>query len=236
MHIETNKVDKLRAVAINKVDAETGKNEPQGYGSLAGAKYDVFFYDPIKSEDVKVATLTTENMTVTDVFTFENLIKGQKYVLKGELLDKATGKVVTKAEKTFTARTIDGDVKLDFKFDGSKYAENGAEFVVTEKLYSLFNGKEKLVASHVDINDLSQTVNVPNLKTTATDKIDDGKDLNAGEKQTIIDKVEYKNLYAGKEYKVSGVLMNKATGKPILVDGKEITAEKVFTPKETRVY
>ena len=175
----------------------------------------------------------SENMTVTDVFTFENLIKGQKYVLKGELLDKATGKVVTKAEKTFTARTIDGDVKLDFKFDGSKYAENGAEFVVTEKLYSLFNGKEKLVASHVDINDLSQTVNVPNLKTTATDKIDDGKDLNAGEKQTIIDKVEYKNLYAGKEYKVSGVLMNKATGKPILVDGKEITAEKVFTPKET---
>lgn len=70
-------------------------------------------------------------------------------------------------------------------------------------------------------------------KTTATDKVDGGKDLNGNVKQTIVDKVEYKNLYAGKEYTVKGVLMNKATGKPILVDGKEVTAEKVFTPKET---
>ena len=176
---------------------------------------------------------SSENMTVTDVFTFENLIKGQKYVLKGELIDKATGKVVTKAEKTFTARTVDGNVELDFNFDGTKYAESGAELVVTEKLYSLFTKKEKLVATHEDLTDLNQTVNIPKLKTTATDKIDGGKDLNAGEKQTIIDKVEYKNLYAGKEYTVKGVLMNKATNKPILVDGKEITAEKTFTPTKT---
>ena len=171
-------------------------------------------------------------MTVTDVFSFKNLIKGQKYILKGELVDKATGKAIAKAEKEFTARSVDGDVKLDFTFDGSKY-KDGAELVVTEKLYSLYSGKEKIVASHIDLADLNQTVNIPAIKTTATDKIDSGKDLNGDEKQTIIDKVEYKNLYAGKEYTVKGTFMNKATGKPILDDGKEVTAEKTFKAEST---
>ena len=174
----------------------------------------------------------SDKMTVTDVFSFKNLIKGQKYILKGELVDKATGKAITKAEKEFTARSVDGDVKLDFAFDGSKY-KDGAELVVTEKLYSLYSGKEKIVASHIDLADLNQTVNIPAIKTTATDKIDNGKDINGNVKQTIVDKVEYKNLYAGKEYTVKGVLMNKATGKPILDDGKEVTAEKTFKAEST---
>ena len=174
----------------------------------------------------------SKDMSVVDVFTYENVIKGQKYIVKGELIDKATGKAISKGETKFTAKSTNGDVNVEFKFDGSKYKE-GAELVVTEKLYSVFNGKEKLVASHVDIGDLNQTVNIPKIKTTATDKVDNGKDLNGNVKQTIVDRVEYKNLYAGKEYMVKGVLMNKATNKPILVDGKEITAEKKFTPEKT---
>ena len=37
----------------------------------------------------------------------------------------------------------------------------------------------------------------------------------------------------GKEYKLTGVLMNKATNDKLLIDGKEITAEATFTPKAT---
>jgi hypothetical protein len=48
----------------------------------------------------------------------------------------------------------------------------------------------------------------------------------------VIDVVSYQNLAPGEEYIIWGVLMDKETGKPVLVDGKEITAEKAFVPKE----
>lgn len=43
--------------------------------------------------------------------------------------------------------------------------------------------------------------------------------------------VSYKNLTAGKEYKIIGVLMDKSTGKAFLVDGKEVCSEVTFTPE-----
>ena len=49
---------------------------------------------------------------------------------------------------------------------------------------------------------------------------------------TIQDKVEYKDLQVGKEYTLKGKLMNKETNKPLVVNGKEVTAETKFTPKE----
>ena len=43
--------------------------------------------------------------------------------------------------------------------------------------------------------------------------------------------VSYKNLIPGREYTVSGILMDKSTQKPFLVGGKEITAEAIFVPE-----
>lgn len=68
---------------------------------------------------------------------------------------------------------------------------------------------------------------IPELKTTAT--IDGKKKVGATEVFTLEDVVEYKHLVPGKEYTVKGILMDKATGKPFLVDGKEITSEVTFT-------
>ena len=51
------------SIEINKKDAETGENKPQGKelgGSLAGAKYDVFYYDALTNEMVKAGTITTD--------------------------------------------------------------------------------------------------------------------------------------------------------------------------------
>ena len=41
--------------------------------------------------------------------------------------------------------------------------------------------------------------------------------------------MEYKNLLPGTQYQVTGVLMDKATGKPLLVKGKEVTAKTAYT-------
>ena len=50
---------------------------------------------------------------------------------------------------------------------------------------------------------------------------------------TIEDTVSYKHLIPGKAYTVKGILMDKATGKAFLVDGKELTSEVTFTPEES---
>ena len=44
--------------------------------------------------------------------------------------------------------------------------------------------------------------------------------------------VSYKNLTPGTEYKLVGVLMDKATGNPFKVGDKEIHAEATFTPEK----
>lgn len=71
---------------------------------------------------------------------------------------------------------------------------------------------------------------IPELKTTAT--IDGKKEVGATEVFTLEDVVEYKHLVPGKEYKVKGILMDKTTGDPLLIDEKEIPSETTFTPDE----
>ncbi|HDH7718707.1 TPA: VaFE repeat-containing surface-anchored protein [Enterococcus faecalis] len=71
---------------------------------------------------------------------------------------------------------------------------------------------------------------VPEIKTNATNAKDNTKVIPAEEKVQVKDVVDYKNLIPGKEYELQGKLMDKATGKALVVDGKEVTASKKFTP------
>ena len=48
---------------------------------------------------------------------------------------------------------------------------------------------------------------------------------------TITDTVKYSNLHAGRTYVIKGVLMDRTTGKPLLAEGKEVTAQKEFIPE-----
>ena len=48
---------------------------------------------------------------------------------------------------------------------------------------------------------------------------------------TIVDVVEYTGLIPDGTYTISGVLMDKATGEPLLLDGAIVTAEVEFTPE-----
>ena len=61
---------------------------------------------------------------------------------------------------------------------------------------------------------------------------DGQKDITAEKEITVIDTVEYANLIVGKEYKVSGVLMDRKTGRPLTENGKNITSETVFTAEK----
>ena len=70
----------------------------------------------------------------------------------------------------------------------------------------------------------------PEIRTTAKNAETGDHIAYAGKKLTIVDTVQFSGLRTGQEYKVKGVLMDKATGKPLLVQGQKVTAEATFRP------
>ncbi|MEE8723278.1 MAG: VaFE repeat-containing surface-anchored protein [Atopobiaceae bacterium] len=70
----------------------------------------------------------------------------------------------------------------------------------------------------------------PKIGTTATDAADGDHEAEASSKVTLNDDVTYTGLTPGKEYRLTGTLMDKETGKPVRQDGADVTAEAAFTP------
>lgn len=173
-----------------------------------------------------------DKVTLTDTVSYTGLVPGKEYRATGVLMDKETGEKLLVDSKEITAETVfvpetkNGSVDVTFIFDATGL--HGKEIVVFEDLYR----ENMLLATHADINDEGQTVKIknPEIGTKATA---DGKKEITADKITITDVVSYKDLTPGKEYKLTGVLMNKATNDKLLIDGKEITAEATFTPKAT---
>ena len=173
-------------------------------------------------------------ITLTDTVSYKHLIPGKEYTLTGKLMDKATGKAFLldgeeiTSEVTFTPEKSSGEVKVEFTFDAAGISEK-TDVVVFEAVYH----EKVLLAVHADIEDVGQTVTIipPEIHTTAT--IGGKKEATAAGTITIEDVVNYENLIPGKEYTVFGELMDKATGKSFLVDGKPVTAEATFTPEKS---
>ncbi len=174
----------------------------------------------------------TGEIAIVDVVEYTGLTPGKTYTISGVLMDKATNQplLVDDAEVTaeveFTPESADGTVELTYTLDASSLA--GTSIVVFETLYS--DGVE--IAAHTDINDEAQTVEItepekPTLGTTAT--VDGQHTAAPSGEVTIVDVVEYTGLTPGNIYTISGILMDKATGEPLLVDGSEVTAEAEFT-------
>ena len=69
---------------------------------------------------------------------------------------------------------------------------------------------------------------VPEIGTTAT--VDGEHTAEPTGEVTIVDTVTYQNLKVGQTYKLSGILMDKSTGEPLLVGEQQVTAELEFTP------
>ena len=188
------------------------------------------------TEDGSKTTLTADDVQITDTISYSDLTVGVEYRMTGILMDKATGKPFldfdgneVTAEATFTPADADGTVELTFSFD-SRQLDEDTKLVVFDELYRA----DTLLAVHKDIDAEDQTVEirVPKIGTTAT--FEDGeKEIIANEEITIIDSVAYSDLKPGKEYTVSGVLMDKETGKAFLdINGEEVRASTTFVPEE----
>lgn len=194
-----------------------------------------------KLTDIEIGTMAKDDATgtvqgsisgmcsITDRTKIRGLVPGREYVLCGMPVDKATGKQLVAASvpvvsgKTFTASAEYEEIDITYTFNSLELEEH--DIVFYEYLYY----DEKLVALHEDIEDEDQTIHFPKIGTTAKDSVTGTRQGTVSEKCTLIDTVPYGNLIPGKEYSLKAVVMDKATEKPLVINGVEITAEKTFT-------
>ena len=170
---------------------------------------------------------------IVDTVSYRNLVPGKKYKVVGTAVDKSNGAPViangnnVTAEAEFVAKEATGKVDVVFTFDASLLA--GRTIVMFEDVYY----ENNLIATHADITDEAQTLYVPQIGTTAIDGERKDHNSTADSSVTIVDSVAYQNLVQGQTYRVTGKLMDKATGKALVIDGKEVTAVTEFTAAGT---
>ena len=201
---------------------------------LSDEKYPVVF-------EYAGQNIATVNITVNNGEPIRNeLIYG---TIKGLKIDRETGENISGAlfglfstdETEFTEEnsilTAKSDENGVFEFFNIPYGQyivcelRPAEgYLPNAEIYPVTVSKNEEVIEITVEND-----KIPELKTTAT--VGGEKEVTAGETVTIDDVVSFKHLVPNKEYTLKGVLMDKKTGKPFVVDDEEITAEVTFTPE-----
>ena len=200
---------------------------------LSDTKYE--FDTEYKGQDIKVIDIKINN----DKAIENNLIYGS---VKGLKIDRETQEVIKgatfglfKSDTTefsedkaiLTAITDENGV---FVFNNIPYGEYLIKeikpadgYLDNEDVFTVIIKDNEQVVGLTAIND-----KVPELKTTAT--VNGKKEVIAKGKITIKDTVEYKHLVPNTEYVIKGTLMDKSTGKPFMVKGKEVTSTVKFTP------
>ena len=200
---------------------------------LSDTKYE--FDTEYKGQDIKVIDIKINN----DKAIENNLIYGS---VKGLKIDRETQEVIKgatfglfKSDTTefsedkaiLTAITDENGV---FVFNNIPYGEylikeiNPADgYLDNQDVFTVIIKDNEQVVELTAIND-----KVPELKTTAT--VTGKKEVIAKGEITIKDTVEYKHLVPNTEYVIKGTLMDKSTGKPFMVKGKEVTSTVKFVP------
>ena len=200
---------------------------------LSDTKYE--FDTEYQGQDVKVIDIKVNN----DKAIENNLIYGS---VKGLKVDRKTQEVIkgatfglfksdttefTKDNAILTAVTDENGV---FVFNNIPYGEYLIKeikpadgYLDNEDVFTVTIKDNEQVVELTALND-----KVPELKTTAT--VNGKKEAVAKGEISIKDTVEYKHLVPNTEYVIKGTLMDKSTGKPFKVKGKEITSTVKFVP------
>lgn len=200
---------------------------------LSDTKYE--FDTEYQGQDIKIIDIKVND----DKAIENNLIYGS---VKGLKVDRETQEVIkgatfglffantselTEKNAVLTAVTDENGV---FVFNNIPYGEYLIKeikpadgYLDNEDVFTVTIKDNEQVVELTAIND-----KVPELKTTAT--VNGKKEVIAKGEITIKDTVEYKHLVPNTEYVIKGTLIDKSTGKPFKVKGKEITSTVKFVP------
>ena len=185
-----------------------------------------------KTSDTSFVTQGTEVVFV-DTVDCEDLVAGDNYRIHGKLIDKETGKPLgyETYSDPFTAENMNETVEVEFIVNTEKL--DSGIIVVFEDLYLVKeDGTEVLVVKHEDLDDEGQSLYYPEIGTTAVNAATETHEVQGKSKVTLKDTVSYKNLKAGEEYAVVGILMDKEKSEPILINGEYVTSSVIFVPAE----
>ena len=200
---------------------------------LSDTKYE--FDTEYQGQDVKVIDIKVNNDKAIENNLIYGSVKGLKVdretqeVIKGATfgLFKSDTTELTEENAILTAVTDENGI---FTFSNIPYGEYLIKelkpadgYLDNEDVFTVTIKNNEQVVELTAIND-----KVPELKTTAT--VNGKKEVIAKGEITIKDTVEYKHLVPNTEYVIKGTLMDKATGKPFKVKGKEITSTVKFVP------
>ena len=210
---------------------------------------DLGTYDDEKTPDPVIETKARDDesgsrtavadsrVIIVDEVSYSGVPAGRTYTMEGVLMDKATGRPIederggeVRGSTEFYAEADKGTIEVRFEMDASSLG--GRDAVV----YEYLKKDGELVVAHADINNKKQTVKLeeapdPEITTKARDGESGGGKAVADKDVWIIDTVEYKNLTPGETYVLSGMLMDKETGRPLRNDaGDDVCAAAEFIP------
>ena len=174
--------------------------------------------------------------SITDRVYYENLQPGREYTVtgsvqyvktdgSGNIISTGTlvqdGREVT-AQVTFVPSLSNGYVDMTFAVNGLEVADID-KLVVYEDMYS---GPGVRIATHADISDEGQTVEVCELSSSAVGQ-DGDRMVAVTDDASVTDTVFYSGLQPGRNYRVETDLMNVATGQ------SDMHCSTVFCPGES---
>ena len=200
---------------------------------LSDTKYE--FDTEYQGQDIKVIDIKINNDKAIENNLIYGSVKGLKIdretqeVIKGATfgLFKSDTTELTEENAILTAVTDESGI---FAFNNVPFGEYLIKelkpadgYLDNEDVFTVAIKDNEQVVELTAIND-----KVPELKTTAT--VNGKKEVIAKGEITIKDTVEYKHLVPNTEYVIKGTLMDKSTGKPFMVKGKEVTSTFKFVP------
>lgn len=173
----------------------------------------------------------TKDADVVDTIFCKNLATGISVDFYGIAIDKDTNKpvelngkpVVVKQSETISK--ADQEVQLHYVVDGTKLKGKR----LTSFVFAVYNGK--IVFKHTDPNSAEQSFSFSSLRTKFLDDKNGTHATMLTEDVHQTDTVTLDGLTKGERFTLKGVVYNKSTRKPMLVDGKQVTNSIDFTAK-----
>ena len=188
----------------------------------------------------------------TDLITEELAVENKPTVIRLLKVDQETGKAMAgvqfeiwkknvpesgteKEDHVIQTTDENGEIRLE-RFAPGTYCFQEHQtlpgYVLDETIHEVTISKDGTIDGKTVA--VLKLKNVPTklVKTTAKDQDTQTHEAIPKKETTLVDTVEFQDLQIGQEYTIKGTLMDKATGKPLLINGKEVTAETTFTAKE----
>lgn len=201
---------------------------------LSAKKYSVVF--EYAGQDITLVEIKANNGEPIQ----NDLIYG---TIKGLKIDRETEEFIAGAmfglfknnETEFTEEkailTAQSDENGIFIFENVPYGDwivkelqSADNYLPSDDIHHIQIGANEQIIEITAVND-----KIPEIGTKAD--VCGEKKICATEVFVLIDTVSYKHLIPGKEYIIKGVLMDKSTGKPLVIDDEEIRSETAFTPE-----